>query len=68
MNSYVLSLSINRNIIELQVYLQLEGDDNTSVTQKANAKSASTVRGYCSPIYRHGTQPVQNYINALYTR
>jgi hypothetical protein len=68
MNSYVLSLSINRNIIELQVYLQLEGDDNTSVTQKANAKSAWTVRGYCSPIYRHGTQPVQNYINALYTR
>jgi hypothetical protein len=68
MNNYVLSLSINRNIIELQVYLQLEGDDNTSVTQKANAKSASPVRGYCSPIYRHGTQPVQNYINALYTR
>jgi hypothetical protein len=68
MNSYVLSLNINRNIIELQVYLQLEGDDNTSVTQKANAKSACTVRGYCSPIYRHGTQPVQNYINALYTR
>jgi hypothetical protein len=40
MNNYVLLLSIDRNIIELQVYLQLEGDDSTSVTQKANAKSA----------------------------
>jgi hypothetical protein len=40
MNNYVLLLSINRNIVELQVYLQLEGDDSTSVTQKANAKSA----------------------------
>jgi hypothetical protein len=68
MNNYVLLLSINRNIVELQVYLQLEGDDSTSVTQKANAKSACSVREYCSPIYRHGTQPVQNYINALYTR
>jgi hypothetical protein len=25
---------MNRNIIELQVYLQLEGDDSTNVTQK----------------------------------
>jgi hypothetical protein len=49
------------------MYLQLEGDDSTSVTQKANAKSARTVRGYCSPIYRHGTQSIQNYIHALYT-
>jgi hypothetical protein len=48
------------------MYLQLEGDDSTSVTQKANAKSACTVRGHCSPIYRHGTQPIQNYIHALY--
>jgi len=39
-NNYLLLLGINRNIIELQVYLQLEGDDSTSVTQKANAKSA----------------------------
>jgi len=66
MNDYTLLLSINRNIVELQVYLQLEGDDSTSVTQKANAKSACPVRGYCSPIYRHGTQPIQNYIHALY--
>jgi hypothetical protein len=34
MNNYVLLLSINRNIVELHVYLQLEGDDSTSVTQK----------------------------------
>jgi hypothetical protein len=33
-------LSINKDIIELQVYLQLEGNDSTSVTQKANAQSA----------------------------
>jgi hypothetical protein len=67
MNNYVLLLNINRNIVELQVYLQLEGDDSTNVTQKANAKSACPVWGYCSPIYRHGTQPIQNYIHALYT-
>jgi hypothetical protein len=40
MNNYILLSGINRNIIELQVYLQLEGDDSTSVMQKANAKSA----------------------------
>jgi hypothetical protein len=67
MNNYILLLSINRNIVKLRVYLQLEGDDNTSVTQKANAKSACPVQGYCSPIYRRGTQPIQNYIHALYT-
>jgi hypothetical protein len=67
MNNYILLLGINRNIVELQVYLQSEGDDNTSVTQKANAKSACPVREYCSPIYRRGTQPTQNYIHALYT-
>jgi hypothetical protein len=40
MNDYILLSGINRNIIELQVYLQSGGDDNTSVTQKVNAKSA----------------------------
>jgi hypothetical protein len=40
MNNHSLLLSINKNIIEQQVYLQLEGNDCTSVTQKANAKSA----------------------------
>jgi hypothetical protein len=40
MNNHLLSLSINKNIIEQQVYLQSEGNDCTSVTQKANAKSA----------------------------
>jgi hypothetical protein len=66
MNNHILLSSINKNIVELQVYLQSEGDNSTSVTQKVNAKSASPVRGYCSPIYRHGTQPIQNYIHALY--
>jgi hypothetical protein len=40
MDDHILLLGINKNIVELQVYLQSEGDDNTSVTQKANAKSA----------------------------
>ena len=31
---------MNKDIIELQVYLRLKGDESTSVTQKANAKSA----------------------------
>jgi hypothetical protein len=66
MNNHILLSGINKNIVELQVYLQSEGDDSTSVTQKANAKSVCPVRGYCSPIYRHGTQPIQNYIHALY--
>jgi hypothetical protein len=39
---------------------------STSVMPKANAKSAWTVRGYCSSIYRHRTQPVTNYNYALY--
>jgi hypothetical protein len=33
---------------------------------KVSAKSARTVREYCSPIYRHRSQPMQDYINALY--
>jgi hypothetical protein len=40
MNNHSLLFSINKNIIEQQVYLQSEGNDCTSVTQKANAKSA----------------------------
>jgi hypothetical protein len=40
MNNYLLLSGVDRNVIELQVYLQLEGDDSTNVTQKANAKSA----------------------------
>jgi hypothetical protein len=39
-NNYILLSDIIRDIIKLQVYLQLEGDDGTNVTQKANAKSA----------------------------
>jgi hypothetical protein len=66
MNNHILLSGINKNIVELQMYLQSEGVDSTSVTQKANVPSASSVRGYCSPIYRHGTQPIQNYIHALY--
>jgi hypothetical protein len=40
MNNYILLSGINKNIVKLQVYLQSEGDDSTSVTQEANAKSA----------------------------
>jgi hypothetical protein len=40
MNNHILLSGINKNIVELQVYLQSEGNDSTSVTQKANAQSA----------------------------
>jgi hypothetical protein len=33
-NNYILLSCINRNNIGLQMYLQLEGDESTSVTQK----------------------------------
>jgi hypothetical protein len=33
---------------------------------KAKSRFAWTVRGYCSSIYRHRTQPVANYNYALY--
>jgi hypothetical protein len=33
-DNYILLLCINRNNIELQVYLQFEGDESISVTQK----------------------------------
>jgi hypothetical protein len=41
------------------MYLQLEGDESTSVTQKRLSDQRA-------PIYRHRTQPIQNYIYALY--
>jgi hypothetical protein len=31
----------------------------------ANTGQHEQYRGYCSPIYRHGTQPSQNYIYVL---
>jgi hypothetical protein len=40
MSNHILLLRINRNNVELQMYLQLEGDESTNVTQKANAQSA----------------------------
>jgi hypothetical protein len=47
------------------MYLRLEGK-KCKRDAKVNAKSACPVQGYCSPIYRHGSQPMQNYNNALY--
>jgi hypothetical protein len=44
------------------MYLRLEGKQGYKRDAKANAKSACPVREYCSPIYRHGSQPMQNYI------
>jgi hypothetical protein len=55
-------IHLNKN--KLQVYLRYEGKEYRR-DAKMNAQSAWTVRGYCSPIYRHGSQPMQNYINAL---
>jgi hypothetical protein len=33
---------------------------------QANTGQREQYHGYCSPIYRHGTQPGQNYIYVLY--
>jgi hypothetical protein len=38
MNNNLLLLSINKNIIELQVYLQSEENDSTGVTQKSKCQ------------------------------
>jgi hypothetical protein len=35
------------------------------VCRANECKSVWIVQGYCSPIYRHGTQPGQNYIYVL---
>jgi hypothetical protein len=55
---------MNKNNIELHLYLRLEGKYKRDA--KANAKSACPVQEYYSSIYRHGSQPMQNYIQALY--
>jgi hypothetical protein len=65
-NNYILLSCINRNNVGLQMYLQLEGDESTSVTRKRMPNQREQYGGYCSPIYRHRTQPMQNYIYALY--
>jgi hypothetical protein len=51
---------------KLWMYLRLEGKQGYKRDTKVNAKSAWTVREHCSPIYRYGTQPMQNYTHALY--
>jgi hypothetical protein len=38
------------------------------VWHAGNYRIASTVRGYCSSIYRHRAQPVRYYIHALYKK
>jgi hypothetical protein len=47
-----------------QMYLRPEG--KRGYKRDANAKLVWTVWEYCLSIYRHGTQPVQNYISTLY--
>jgi hypothetical protein len=48
------------------MYLWLEEKQGYKRDVRANAKSTCPVREYCSSIYRHGSQPMQNYIQALY--
>jgi hypothetical protein len=47
----------NKNDIKLQMYLQFVKRQKYEYDVKTIVKSAWTVRGYCSPIYRHGSQP-----------
>jgi hypothetical protein len=48
------------------MYLQLVKRQKYEYDVKTNVQSVSPVQGYCSPIYRHGSQPMENYNNALY--
>ena len=53
-------------ILNYKRYLQLDRRlESTSVTQKRVQVRVNST-GYCSSIYRHRTQPVRNYIHALY--
>ena len=60
-----------KNDNKLQMYLRLEGKQKYQREAKTNAQCVITGEpvnstGYCSPIYRHSSQPVYNYIYALY--
>jgi hypothetical protein len=60
-----------RNDNNLQIYLRLEGKQKYQREAKTNAQCVITGEhvnstGYCSPIYRHSSQPVYNYIYTLY--
>jgi hypothetical protein len=57
---------MNKKNIELQLYLRLDRGQKYKRDVRANKKSAFTVQGYCSSIYRPGTQPGRNYIYVLY--
>ena len=44
-NNYILLSCINRNNVGLQMYLQLEGDESTSVTRKRMPNQREQYRG-----------------------
>jgi hypothetical protein len=56
---------MNKNNIELHLYLRLERRQKLKHDARANTSQCEQYGGYCSPIYRHGKQPGQNYIYVL---
>jgi hypothetical protein len=53
------------NNIELHLYLRLDRRRKSRCDVRVNTSQREQYRGYCSPIYRHGAQPSQNYIYVL---
>jgi hypothetical protein len=53
------------NNIELHLYLWLDRRQKSKRDARVNTNQREQYRGYCSPIYRHGMQPGQNYIYVL---
>jgi hypothetical protein len=56
---------MNINNIELHLYLRLDRRQRSKYDVQVNTSQREQYGGYCSPIYRHGTQPGQNYIYVL---
>jgi hypothetical protein len=54
------------NYIELHLYLRLDRRQKSKRDAQVNTSQREQYGGgYCSPIYRHGTQPGQIYIYVL---
>jgi hypothetical protein len=63
---FIISSWINRNTIELHLYLRLDKRREYRRDARAHTNQREQYGGYCSSIYRHMTQPVRNYIHALH--
>jgi hypothetical protein len=65
-NNYILLSCVNRNNVGLQLYLQLEGDESTSVTQKRMPNQPPQYGGIVHLFIGTGHSLYKNYIHALY--